>query len=111
MKAKARSDVRSSTWMATLSGSSSPTAKATEQRKAGFKQPATLRAAVFIGGAILDTRSSTLVIYIAEKLSNFRFMAHMRFVKRSTPAIEILKIVNAHFHVFRRISLTTRESL
>ena len=37
-----------------------------EQRHAGFKRPATLRAAVFIGGALLGTRSRTPVLYIAE---------------------------------------------
>ena len=38
-----------------------------EQRsKAGFKRPATLRAAVFIGGAVLGNRGRTPVLYIAE---------------------------------------------
>jgi hypothetical protein len=38
-----------------------------EQRsKVGFKRPATLRAAVFIGGAVLGKRSRTPVLYIAE---------------------------------------------
>lgn len=41
-------------------------ASAPEQRQAGFRRPATLRAAVFIGGAILGTRSRTPVLYIAE---------------------------------------------
>lgn len=41
-------------------------AAAPEQRKAGFKRPATLRAAVFIGGALLGNRSRTHVLYIAE---------------------------------------------
>jgi hypothetical protein len=41
-------------------------ASAPERRKAGFRRPATLRAAVFIGGAILDNRSRTPVLYIAE---------------------------------------------
>jgi hypothetical protein len=37
-----------------------------EQHKAGFRRPATLRAAMFIGGAVLGTRSRTPVLYIAE---------------------------------------------
>jgi hypothetical protein len=41
-------------------------ASAPEQRKAGFRRPATLRAAVFIGGAVLGTRSRTPVLYITE---------------------------------------------
>ena len=41
-------------------------ASAPEQRKAGFRRPATLRASVFIGGAILGNRSRTPVLYIAE---------------------------------------------
>jgi hypothetical protein len=41
-------------------------ASAPEQRKAGFKRPATLRAAVFIGGALLGNRSRTPVLYIAQ---------------------------------------------
>jgi len=41
-------------------------ASAPEQRKAGFRRPATLRAAVFIGGAVLGNRSRTPVLYIAE---------------------------------------------
>ena len=41
-------------------------ASAPVQRKAGFRRPATLRAAVFIGGAILGNRSRTPVLYIAE---------------------------------------------
>jgi hypothetical protein len=40
-------------------------ASAPEQRKSGFRRPATLRAAVFIGGAILGNRSRTPVLYIA----------------------------------------------
>jgi len=34
--------------------------------KSGFQRPATLRAAVFIGGAILGTRSRKPVLHIAE---------------------------------------------
>ena len=41
-------------------------ASAPEPRKAGFKRPATLRAAVFIGGALLGNRSRTPVLYIAQ---------------------------------------------
>lgn len=41
-------------------------ASAPQQRKSGFRRPATLRAAVFIGGAILGRRSRTPVLYIAE---------------------------------------------
>lgn len=41
-------------------------ASAPEARKAGFKRPATLRSAVFIGGAVLGNRSRTPVLYIAE---------------------------------------------
>ena len=42
-------------------------ASSPEQRnKTGFKRPATLRAAVFIGGAVLGNRSRTPVLYIAE---------------------------------------------
>jgi hypothetical protein len=41
-------------------------ASAPEQRKAGFRRPATLRAAVFIGGAVLGNRSRMPVLYIAE---------------------------------------------
>ena len=42
-------------------------ASAPEQRhKTGFKRPATLWAAVFIGGAVLGNRSRTPVLYIAE---------------------------------------------
>jgi len=40
-------------------------ASAPEQRKAGFRRPATLRAAVFIGGAVLGNRSRKPVLYIA----------------------------------------------
>ncbi len=39
---------------------------APEQRKTSFRRPATLRADVFIGGAILGNRSRTPVLYIAE---------------------------------------------
>lgn len=41
-------------------------AAAPDQRKAGFRRPATLRAAVFIGGAVLGNRSRRPVLYIAE---------------------------------------------
>jgi hypothetical protein len=41
-------------------------AAAPERRKSGFQRPATLRAAVFIGGAILGTRSRKPVLHIAE---------------------------------------------
>jgi hypothetical protein len=41
-------------------------ATAPEQRKAGFRRPATLRAAVFIGGAVLGNRSRAPVLYIAQ---------------------------------------------
>jgi hypothetical protein len=41
-------------------------AAAPERRKNGFQRPATLRAAVFIGGAILGKRSRKPVLYIAE---------------------------------------------
>ncbi len=41
-------------------------ASSPEQRKTGFKRPVTLRAEVFIGGAVLGTRSRTPVLYIAE---------------------------------------------
>jgi hypothetical protein len=41
-------------------------ASAPEQRKAGFKRPATLRVEVFIGGAVLGNRSRTPMLYIAE---------------------------------------------
>ena len=41
-------------------------ASAPEQRKAGFKRPVMLRAAVFIGGALMGTRSRTPVLDIAQ---------------------------------------------
>jgi hypothetical protein len=41
-------------------------ASSPEQRKAGYKRPVTLRAEVFIGGAVLGNRSRTPVFYIAE---------------------------------------------
>jgi hypothetical protein len=41
-------------------------AAAPERRKSGFQRPATLRSAVFIGGAILGKRSRKPVIYIAQ---------------------------------------------
>lgn len=41
-------------------------AAAPERRKNGFQRPATLRAAVFIGGAILGKRSRKPVLHIAE---------------------------------------------
>jgi hypothetical protein len=41
-------------------------ASAPEQRKAGYRRPATLRAAVFIGGAILGNRGRAPVLYIAQ---------------------------------------------
>jgi hypothetical protein len=41
-------------------------AAAPERRKNGFQRPATLRSAVFIGGAILGKRSRKPVIYIAQ---------------------------------------------
>ena len=42
-------------------------ASSPEQRgKAGFNRPATLRAAAFIGGAVLGNRSRTSVLYIAK---------------------------------------------
>jgi hypothetical protein len=39
---------------------------APQRRKEGFRRPATLRAEVFIGGAILGNRSRQPVLYIAE---------------------------------------------
>jgi len=41
-------------------------ASAPEQRKTGFKRPVTLRAEVFIGGAVLGSRGRIPVLYIAE---------------------------------------------
>jgi hypothetical protein len=41
-------------------------ASAPEQRHAAYRRPATLRAAVFIGGAVLGNRSRKPVLYIAE---------------------------------------------
>jgi len=41
-------------------------ASSPEQRKAGFKHPATLHAAVFIGGALPGNRGRKPVLYIAE---------------------------------------------
>jgi hypothetical protein len=41
-------------------------ASSPDQRRAGYKRPVTLRAEVFIGGAVLGNRSRTLVLYIAE---------------------------------------------
>jgi hypothetical protein len=43
-----------------------------ERRKSGFRSPATLRAAVFIGGAILGTRSRKPVLHIAESWGGMR---------------------------------------
>jgi hypothetical protein len=41
-------------------------ASAPEQRKAAYRRPASLRAAVFIGGAVLGNRGRAPVLYIAE---------------------------------------------
>jgi hypothetical protein len=47
-------------------------AAAPERRKNGFQRPATLRAAVFIGGAILGKRSRKPVLHIAESWGGLR---------------------------------------
>lgn len=47
-------------------------AAASERRKNGFQRPATLRAAVFIGGAILGKRSRKPVLHIAESWGGLR---------------------------------------
>ena len=41
-------------------------ASSSEQRKAGYRRPVTLRAEVFIGGAVLGNRGRVPVLYIAE---------------------------------------------